>query len=173
MASFRALPLPALEGSGTAEQVSSSRRGGSTGGSGQAGLHSWWDLPHARSRRGGGSPGDSAPGAGSPTAAVELCNSEPAGRGSGGLWGLLGGGRRRRQQGRGLASPVCRIEMPQLAPAWAPRIQMFLPSFRCSGWLGCVLAAFCCLCDGCDSIGARSALQQFASGYAVQACDSI
>ena len=136
MASFRALPLPALRGGGGAEEGGSSQGGGASSkgggsGSGKAGPQSWWDLSHARSRRGGGSPGASAPGAGSPTAVVELCNSEPTGRGSGGLLGLLGGVRRRGQQGRGLASPVCRIEMPRLAPAWAPRIQMFLPSFRC------------------------------------------
>ncbi len=140
MASFKALPLPALQGGGGAEGSSSlggrhdrpARQADSSSSGGSRGRHgSWWDLPHARSRRGGGEPGTSAPGAGSPTAVVELCNSEPAGRGGAGLWGLLGGRGRRDTHGRGLSSPVCRIEMPQLAPAWAPRIQMFLPSFRC------------------------------------------
>ncbi|KAI7836283.1 hypothetical protein COHA_009832 [Chlorella ohadii] len=138
MASFKALPLPALQGGGGAEGSSSlggrhdrpARQADSSSSGGSRGRHgSWWDLPHARSRRGGGEPGTSAPGAGSPTAVVELCNSEPAGRGGAGLWGLLGGRGRRDTHGRGLSSPVCRIEMPQLAPAWAPRIQMFLPSF--------------------------------------------
>ncbi|PRW61256.1 NEOXANTHIN-DEFICIENT 1-like isoform X1 [Chlorella sorokiniana] len=124
MASFKALPLPAVQRVGGAAEDSSS-----SGSGGRAGPGSWWDLPHARSRRGGGGPAASAPGAGSPTAAVELYNSEPTEGGSGGLWGLLSGGRRRRTLGRGLSAPVCRIEMPQLVPAWAPRIQMFLPSF--------------------------------------------
>lgn len=135
MASFKALTLPELKGGAGAEESSSSLSGWQdrharqqAGGSSSSG--SWWDLPHARSHRGGGASGASAPGAGSPTAVVELCNSEPTGRGGAGLWGLLGGSKRRGPQGRGLSSPVCRIEMPQLAPSWAPRIQMFLPSFR-------------------------------------------
>ncbi len=113
LAAFRALPLPQL-----AEQVQQPARlrgGGGDGGAAKG--TSWWDLPHRRAARGGGERGAAAPGAGSATAAVELCNTEPA-RGRAG------------RAARGLAGPVCCLEMPRLKPAWAPKIQMFLPSFR-------------------------------------------
>ncbi|KAL4438455.1 hypothetical protein ABPG77_000103 [Micractinium sp. CCAP 211/92] len=112
LAAFRALPLPQL-----AEQVQQPARlrgGGGDGGAAKG--TSWWDLPHRRAARGGGERGAAAPGAGSATAAVELCNTEPA-RGRAG------------RAARGLAGPVCCLEMPRLKPAWAPKIQMFLPSF--------------------------------------------
>lgn len=121
LAAFKALPLPALDGAGR------SGEGGKRGAS-------WWDLPHRRAARGGGTAGSGAAGAGSPTAVVELCNSERAGgkaRPSSSGGGSDGGGSGCHGKARrGLASPVCRIEVPQLAPAWAPKIQMFLPSFR-------------------------------------------
>ncbi|EFN51039.1 hypothetical protein CHLNCDRAFT_141535 [Chlorella variabilis] len=120
LAAFKALPLPALDGAGR------SGEGGKRGAS-------WWDLPHRRAARGGGTAGSGAAGAGSPTAVVELCNSERAGgkaRPSSSGGGSDGGGSGCHGKARrGLASPVCRIEVPQLAPAWAPKIQMFLPSF--------------------------------------------
>lgn len=120
LASFKALPLPELSASKQRQQ-----RG-----------NSWWDVPQYRTARGGGAAGTSAPGAGMPTAAVELCNSEPSSTASGFgrlLGRLVPGSRQERgvqQNGaRGLAIPVCRIEVPQLAPSWAPKIQMCLPSF--------------------------------------------
>ncbi|PSC74653.1 hypothetical protein C2E20_2385 [Micractinium conductrix] len=86
-------------------------RGGGGGGGGKRRGASWWDVPHPRSTRGGGAQGSAAGGAGAPTAALELCNSEPGGR------------------GRGLEGPVCVIDMPRVLAAWAPKIQMSLPSF--------------------------------------------
>ncbi|KAL4431343.1 hypothetical protein ABPG75_006599 [Micractinium tetrahymenae] len=122
LATFRALPLPELaEQAGQALQAGRLRGGGGGGGSGSSGSvaagTSWWDLAHPRAARGGGGRGATARSAGSATAAVELSNAEPA------------RARRAGQAARGLAAPVCRLEMPRLKPSWAPKIQMFLPSF--------------------------------------------
>lgn len=67
-----------------------------------AGAASWWDQ-HQKPATGAAP----APGTGS----VALLNVEP------------------RRRGRGLRSPVCEVEVPQLAPAWSPRIHLSLPSF--------------------------------------------
>ena len=136
LAAFKALPLPALEASCPSGGGGGKLRGGADRPPAHA---SWWDLPHARPGRGGGGgstappPAPASSSGAAPTAAVELCNSERGG-GGGGLWGRLAGGRRggAGAGGRGLASPVCQIELPQMKPSWAPRIQMFLPSFRCA-----------------------------------------
>jgi hypothetical protein len=119
LASFKALPLPALAGSQQNQQGQQQQQKSSSKHS------SWWDLPHRRSSRGGGSGDAAAAGSGTPTASLELSNSE--------------GGRLRR----GLGSAVCCIEMPQLAPAWAPKIQMFLPSLR---WAACCVCCPSCCC---------------------------
>ena len=124
LASFKALPLPALAGSQQKQQGQQQQQQQQKRSSKHS---SWWDLPHRRSSRGGGGGGGgdaAAAGSGTPTASLELSNSESS---------------RRR---RGLGSAVCCIEMPQLAPAWAPKIQMFLPSFR---WAACCACCACCV----------------------------
>jgi hypothetical protein len=101
---------------------------------------SWWDLT---TKRGGSSGGRSGSGgaAGSPTAAIELRNSEPAGR----------------RHGRGLAAPVCCIEVPRVAPAWAPKIRMFLPSFRSAP--PCLAMCTCLSCARCLSLAGAHLLR--------------
>ncbi|KAI3424439.1 hypothetical protein D9Q98_009991 [Chlorella vulgaris] len=141
LATFRALPLPALGDGGASSGSSATGKGKAQQQKGTqqqqqapARAISWWDRPHSGGQGGGSGSGQAgssvSAAAASPTAMVELCNSEwtgLAGRLASVGSQLLAGGERRR--GRGLVSPVCCIEVPQLVPAWAPKINMFLPSF--------------------------------------------
>jgi hypothetical protein len=158
LATFRALPLPALGDGGASSGSSATGKGKAQQQKGTqqqqqapARAISWWDRPHSGGQGGGSGSGQAgssvSAAAASPTAMVELCNSEwtgLAGRLASVGSQLLAGGERRR--GRGLVSPVCCIEVPQLVPAWAPKINMFLPSFR---WVPVpVPPLYCCCCRG-------------------------
>lgn len=124
LASFRALPpLPAVGPGGGG--------GGRAKGSRLLKQHecSWWDTA------GAGGAGARCTGS-PPTAEVELLNSEARGLRSQ-LARLLPWRRRRGRLCTGLASPVASFEVPRWRTAWAPRVQMFLPSFRCRAALAC------------------------------------
>jgi hypothetical protein len=67
---------------------------------------SWWDVAAPGRKENEESSNMTA------TVAMELSNLEPRGNGR-----------------RGLHSAVCELEMPSVPNTWAPKIQMFLPSF--------------------------------------------
>ncbi|KAH7621459.1 hypothetical protein Ndes2526B_g03809 [Nannochloris sp. 'desiccata'] len=99
LAGFKAIKLHQLNRGG----------GGNNGNmfkSGKTSKRSWWDVAAP-----GRTENENANSTVS-TVAMELSNLEPRGRGR-----------------RGLHTPVCHLDMPHVPNTWAPRIQMFLPSF--------------------------------------------
>ena len=84
-------------------------RGGGDGNlvkSGNTPMRSWWDVA-APGRKENEENSNTTP-----IVVMELSNIEPRGRGR-----------------RGLHNAVCQLDMPHVSDTWAPRIQMFLPSF--------------------------------------------
>ncbi len=103
LAGFKAIKLHELNRGGGS---SSNDNTGTTITGKKLGKKSWWDL--AAPNRKSNIENSTAIS----TTAMELSNLEPRGKGH-----------------RGLHSPVCQLDMPHLQNTWAPRIQMFLPSF--------------------------------------------
>lgn len=83
----------------------------------------WWDVGGATQP----SSIDSEVAYASPTLSMELANIE---KNRPGLLRLPFVGGKSSRAGRGLETPVCRIDMPTLKIIFAPQITMFLPSFR-------------------------------------------
>ncbi len=100
LAGFKAIKLPQLSRGGGNDND------GNIFKSGKPPKRSWWDVAAPGRKENDENMSDVS------TVAMELSNLEPRGRGH-----------------RGLHTAVCELDMPHVPTTWAPRIQMFLPSF--------------------------------------------
>lgn len=104
LAGFKAIPLPALGSTNTKKKESAKLT--------TENKATWWDIAAPNKKNSTSSTKGKDATSYTPTFTMELLNLESRGK-----------------NGRGLTSPVCTINMPHVPSTWAPRIQMFLPSF--------------------------------------------